>query len=89
MTQHPTTDGPGDDLTALPEVYAAALRLARVGTSPARIADDLGIPVESVAGLLVLAEAKLTAANRGRADPGTNRAEHAEHTDRAGQPNRS
>jgi len=62
-----------DELAVLPERYATALRLARTGATPTRIADDLEIPVESVAALLVLAEAKLDTATRrlARAKPGT------------------
>jgi hypothetical protein len=53
-----------DRRTALLELatgYAVALRLRDAGASDECVAQALDIPVESVAGLLEVAEAKLTA----------------------------
>lgn len=46
-------------LAELPVAYATALRLQAVGADRALIADALGIDVDGVGPLLVLAEAKL------------------------------
>jgi hypothetical protein len=53
-----------DRQTALLELataYAVALRLHDAGAADDSVAQALGIPIESVAGLLQVAEAKLTA----------------------------
>ena len=47
-------------LSQLPEVYAAALRLRDAGRGSEAIATRLGMPVEAIAPLLRLAEAKLS-----------------------------
>jgi DNA-directed RNA polymerase specialized sigma24 family protein len=60
-----------DRQTALLELataHAVALRLHDAGAPDDSVAQALGIPVESVAGLLRVAEAKLTAL-LGPADP--------------------
>lgn len=65
----PSDQGSGDGrdgLDALPRRYATAIRLARRGMTPAGIAAELGIPAESLAGVLVLAEARLMALRTGR-----------------------
>lgn len=49
----------------LPDAYATAIRLHRDHVSDERIADSLGMDVESVPGLLLLAEAKLAALAHG------------------------
>lgn len=50
-----------DDLIGeLPAVLAVALRLRRAGHDDATIADAVGIPIQGVANLVELAEAKLS-----------------------------
>ena len=63
------TDGsrPGDLsslLELLAPMHAAALRLADRGADASAIAADLGIPIESVAGVLDVAAAKLARLQR-------------------------
>ncbi|MGH9224405.1 MAG: hypothetical protein ACRD2W_11640 [Acidimicrobiales bacterium] len=48
-------------LLDLPTAHAVALRLHAAGAADDAIAEALGIPVASVAGLLRIAEAKLAA----------------------------
>jgi hypothetical protein len=55
-------------LLELATAYAVALRLHDAGAPDDSVAQALGIPIESVAGLLQVAEAKLTALV-GPADP--------------------
>lgn len=47
-----------DDFDRLPAPYALALRLSLGGASPAAIAEQVGVPVESVPSMLAIAEAK-------------------------------
>jgi DNA-directed RNA polymerase specialized sigma24 family protein len=49
-------------LLELPTAHAVALRLHDAGVADEGVAQALGIPVTSVAGLLRIAEAKLAAA---------------------------
>jgi DNA-directed RNA polymerase specialized sigma24 family protein len=56
-------------LDELPESYAQALRLRRVGLPDAAIAIRLAIPTESAHSLLQLAEAKLANVLDARAAP--------------------
>ena len=49
----------GDLADLLAPMHAAALRLAQDGAPPAAIASQLGIPEESVPGILEVAAAKL------------------------------
>ena len=63
------TDGnrPGDRnqlLALLAPLHAAALRLAGRGADASEIAAELGIPLESVAGVLDVATAKLARLQR-------------------------
>jgi len=61
-----------DELSALPETYALALRLRAEGLDDAAIARVLDIEAESVGPLLALAHAKLSALGRRRdVQPGT------------------
>lgn len=46
-------------LALLPVSYAAALRLRQAGIEPADIAEHLDVPLEALAPLLAIAEAKL------------------------------
>lgn len=46
-------------LAELPTAYAVALRMHTDGASPESIAQALGVPVESMSGLIGIAEAKL------------------------------
>jgi hypothetical protein len=67
------TDGnrPGDTnplLALLAPLHAAALRLAGRGADASEIAADLGIPIESVAGVLDVAAAKLARLQRDGAE---------------------
>jgi DNA-directed RNA polymerase specialized sigma24 family protein len=55
-----------DELTALPETYALALRLRAEGLDDAAIARVLDIEAESVAPLLTLARSKLAHLERRR-----------------------
>ena len=55
----PHVDPDDDALAALPTGYAEALHLRDQGEGVADIAEQLGIPVDSVDPLLRLAEAKL------------------------------
>lgn len=50
-----------DALAELPTAHAVALRLVDAGADAATIATALAVPVESVAGLVELAQAKLAA----------------------------
>ena len=56
-----TVDGVtgNDDLAALPESYAEALRLRAEGLSAPEIAARVDVPVEALETLISLAEAKL------------------------------
>ncbi len=54
-----TTGSLSDAMLRLPVAYAEALRLEGEHTGRATMADRLGVPVESVEPLLVLARAKL------------------------------
>lgn len=59
-TEHRTPDEIDGDLAELlAPLHAAALRLAQGGAPPAAIAAQLGIPEESVPGILEVAAAKL------------------------------
>lgn len=55
----PPASADPDALARLPVPYAEALRLARAGFDPRTIAERLGVPIESLATLFTLAEAKL------------------------------
>ena len=58
-------------LLEIPTAHAVALRLHQAGVADEGVAQALGIPVTSVAGLLRIAEAKLAAAlDRTKLDEG-------------------
>lgn len=61
MTEREPLLPPSDQMRALPETYALALRLRAEGLDGAAIARVLDIELESVAPLLALADAKLAA----------------------------
>jgi DNA-directed RNA polymerase specialized sigma24 family protein len=60
----------GDELRALPETYALALRLRAEGLADDAIARVLDIEAESVGPLLALAHAKLAGLEQRRRDDG-------------------